>query len=161
MDKLIVEPLQKRGMRLVTAESCTGGALAARFAVMKGAGDVFAGGIVAYQKATKVRMLGVSDELLSRPAGAVTAEVAEQMASGAIRVSGASIAVAVTGVVGPDTDEDDNPVGLVYLAIALGAEVHSLRCRFDGFPPEAVRAGAIEAALNLLAETLADWGSGG
>jgi nicotinamide-nucleotide amidase len=103
------------GLTLVTAESCTAGRLAAALSEAPGAADQFHGGFVTYTKRAKTKLLGV-DEILLREKGAVCAEVAEAMAAGALLRSTADIAVSVTGVAGPEPDEDGNPVGLIYCA---------------------------------------------
>src|SRR5688572_13174944 len=102
---------------VVTAESCSAGTLALALSKGEGAARHFAGGFVTYTKEMKHRVLGVPMPLLT-DRGAVCSEVAEAMAQGAIERSGASIGVAVTGVAGPEPDEDGNPVGLIYCAVA-------------------------------------------
>jgi len=103
------------GLTLVTAESCTAGRLAAVLSDAPGAAEQFHGGFVTYTKPAKAQLLGV-DEMLLREKGAVCAEVAEAMAAGALLRSTADVAVSVTGVAGPEPDEDGNPVGLIYCA---------------------------------------------
>jgi nicotinamide-nucleotide amidase len=103
------------GLTLITAESCTAGRLAKALSEAPGAADQFHGGFVTYTKRAKTKLLGV-DEVLLREKGAVCAEVAEAMAAGALLRSTADIAVSVTGVAGPEPDEDGNPVGLIYCA---------------------------------------------
>ena len=106
--------LRARGLTMATAESCTGGMVAARLTDVAGASGAFVGGVVAYSDGVKVSELGVSEELLERY-GAVSAEVAEAMARGARERIGADVAVAVTGIAGPDGGTPEKPVGLVYL----------------------------------------------
>jgi nicotinamide-nucleotide amidase len=101
----------------VTAESCTAGKLSALLSEAPGAGEHLHGSFVTYTKANKVKVLGVESGLL-RAKGAVCREVAVAMAEGALHRSPADVAVAVTGVAGPDPDEDGNPVGLVCVAVA-------------------------------------------
>jgi nicotinamide-nucleotide amidase len=103
-----------RGLTLATAESCTGGLVAARVTSVPGSSSVFLGGVVAYANETKVRELGVPGELLAAH-GAVSPEVAEAMARGARERLGADVAVAVTGIAGPDGGTPEKPVGLVHL----------------------------------------------
>jgi len=114
VEELVLELCRSRGLSLATAESCTGGLVAARLTSIAGSSDVFVGGIVSYANDVKVRELGVPDELL-RKHGAVSAEVAEAMARGARERLGADVAVAVTGVAGPGGGSAEKPVGLVYL----------------------------------------------
>jgi len=111
----IIRVFQEAERSLVTAESCTAGLIAAVLSHAEGAASVLQGGFVAYSKDHKARALGVDRDLLARD-GSVNAAVAEQMAKGALARSPADIAIAVTGVLGPEPDEDGNPVGLVFLA---------------------------------------------
>jgi nicotinamide-nucleotide amidase len=108
--------LAARGLRLATAESCTGGMVAARLTAVAGASRAFVGGIVAYANEVKEGELGVPAELLERH-GAVSPEAARAMAQGARRQLGADVAVAVTGIAGPDGGTPEKPVGLVYLHV--------------------------------------------
>lgn len=109
----IVDALKTAGMSIVTAESCTAGMIAAVLSRADGAGELLHGGFVTYTKAHKSAALGVSADLL-RQHGAVNAEVVRQLAAGALDKSPASLSLAVSGVLGPEEDEDRNPVGLVY-----------------------------------------------
>lgn len=109
--------LRIRGLRIVTAESCTAGKLSALLSEAPGASQLLEGGFVTYTKTAKSTLLGVSMKLL-KAEGAVCPKVVIAMAEGALRRSSADIAVAITGVAGPETDEDDNPVGRVCYAIA-------------------------------------------
>jgi nicotinamide-nucleotide amidase len=108
--------LEARGLRLATAESCTGGMVAARLTGVAGASRAFVGGVVAYANEVKEGELGVSAELLERH-GAVSPEAARAMAQGARVRLGADVAVAVTGIAGPDGGTPEKPVGLVYLHV--------------------------------------------
>jgi nicotinamide-nucleotide amidase len=107
----------QRNLTLVTAESCTAGKFSALLSEAPGAGEHLHGGFVTYTKANKVKALGVDAGLL-KVKGAVCREVAVAMAEGALHRSPADAAVAITGVAGPDPDEDGNPVGLVCIAVA-------------------------------------------
>lgn len=108
---------RRHDQSIVTAESCTAGKLASLFSEVPGAGERFHGGFVVYSKANKQSALGVPGALLRRQ-GAVCGEVAMAMARGALDRSPASLAVAITGVAGPERDEDDNPIGFVCIAVA-------------------------------------------
>jgi nicotinamide-nucleotide amidase len=110
----ILKALKESGLSVITAESCTGGMIAAVLSRADGAGEVLHGGFVSYTKARKHAALGVSADLL-RDQGAVNAEVVKQLARGALDRSPASLARAVSGVLGPEEDEDGNPVGVDYL----------------------------------------------
>jgi nicotinamide-nucleotide amidase len=155
IEKRAAAVLQKAiasGLSLVTAESCTAGALAKAFAQAEGASKYFHGGIVAYTKPMKIKTLGVSPELLEEKS-AVCAEVAVAMAEGALARSPADIAVSITGVAGPEPDEDGNPVGLVYCAVAQRRGLTQHRRLDSGSDiPGKVLDEAMELALRLVEE---------
>ena len=110
--------LARRGWRLVTAESCTGGLIAAACTAVAGSSDWFERGLVTYSNAAKTELLGVPAALIERH-GAVSAEVAREMAEGALRHAPADLALAVTGIAGPGGGSPGKPVGTVWLAWAL------------------------------------------
>jgi nicotinamide-nucleotide amidase len=114
---VVLEQLRRRGETLAVAESCTGGGLGAALAAVPGASEVFLGGVIAYANAVKQALLGVPAALLESH-GAVSDPVAMAMAEGARRATGATWAIAVTGVAGPGGGSAEKPVGLVHLAIA-------------------------------------------
>lgn len=114
---VVLQELRRRGETLAVAESCTGGGLGASLAAVPGASDVFLGGVIAYANAVKQALLGVPPALLESH-GAVSDPVATAMAEGARRATGATWAIAVTGVAGPGGGSTEKPVGLVHLAIA-------------------------------------------
>ena len=109
--------LREKGMTFATAESCTGGQIAQQITALPGASDVYRGGVVSYWTAVKASVLGVPQEILDE-FGAVSEPTARAMAEGAARITGADLAVSVTGVAGPDSDERGNPVGLVFVGLA-------------------------------------------
>jgi nicotinamide-nucleotide amidase len=150
----VVERLRANGLSVVTAESCTAGLIAAVLTHIPGAGDCFQGAFVAYSKEHKVAALGV-DAILLREKGSVNPETAEQMGMGALKNSPATLAIAVTGVLGPDADEDGNPAGLVYIAICRehGA-ARVKKFSFEG-SPHSVRRQAVREALIMLGATAA------
>lgn len=117
IEEAVIPMLIEKNLKLATAESCTGGLIGKRITNVSGASKVFDCGIISYSNEIKHRILGVSEEAL-REYGAVSAEVAKQMAKGALAVSGADIAVSVTGIAGPDSDGTSKPVGLSYIALA-------------------------------------------
>jgi len=119
LEEVVLGLLKEQGRTLGTAESCTGGLIAKRITDLSGASSVLKGGIVSYTNEVKMNVLGVSPELLDEK-GAVCAEVASAMAVGARKVLGCDFAVSATGVAGPDKDDRNNPVGLVYVALADG-----------------------------------------
>ncbi len=116
MDR-VVEILKERGATVATAESCTGGRVAAAFTASAGASDYFVGGVVAYSNEVKIGVLGVERETIERH-GAVSREVAEQMATGVRRLTGADYAIATTGIAGPGGGTSEKPVGTVWVAVS-------------------------------------------
>jgi nicotinamide-nucleotide amidase len=146
----IISRADALAISLVTAESCTAGALVSLLAAAPGAGPVLQGGYVVYSKAHKTAALHVSSELIAQHS-AVSAEVASAMAQGALDNSVADLSIAVTGVLGPETDEDGNPVGLVYFATAgpLGV-THIEKANFHGQSRDEILARVLDQALQLL-----------
>src|SRR3954470_22191401 len=145
----LAQVLRERGLLLVTAESCTGGLIAAACTSIAGSSDWFERGIVSYSNEAKTELLGVPAALLQAH-GAVSAEVARAMAEGALAHSRAELAAAITGIAGPGGGTPSKPVGLVFLATARrhGATLHE-RQVFPG-ARSAVRAASLERALELL-----------
>ena len=146
------EVLRERGLTISTAESCTGGGLAARITSVPGSSDYFLGSVVAYQNAVKVRVLGVPEGILEAH-GAVSRETAAAMATGCRRVFQSDLAVGITGIAGPEGGSDEKPVGLVYVAVADRRATRIERLRLDGNREE-VRLAAIDAALDLILSVL-------
>jgi nicotinamide-nucleotide amidase len=141
---------KRKDFTLVTAESCTGGLLAAVLSEAPGAGDRLQGGFVVYTKQQKTIALGVSPALLAYES-AVSEAVARALAEGALAHSIADISVAITGVAGPAPDEDGNPVGLVHLAaVRRGFATIHLRHDFGNIGRGAVRYQAVTQALALI-----------
>ena len=152
VQELVHRMLTERGATLATAESCTGGAIAARFTAMAGASAYFRGGVVAYSNDLKREVLGVSATDLER-FGAVSEPVARQMAEGVRRLAGSDYAVATTGIAGPSGGSDEKPVGTVWIAVA-GPHGTVAACRQCGTDRGQIidRAGAF--ALGLLRDEL-------
>lgn len=117
IEEAVVGMLKEHHLKIATAESCTGGLIAKRITDVPGASEVFECGIISYANGIKHKVLGVSEDDLNKY-GAVSEPVAKQMAQGALKVSGADIAVSVTGIAGPDSDSTGKPVGLVYIGLA-------------------------------------------
>jgi len=141
-------------LRIATAESCTGGMIAAALTDIAGSSDVFERGFVTYSNAAKAEQIGVPANLIAQH-GAVSVHVAREMAAGALKHSTADVAVAVTGVAGPGGGSESKPVGLVYLAVARrGADPAVERHVFHG-DRAAIRKAAAERALEMLAEAIA------
>ena len=150
----IVDQLAEDKLTLATAESCTGGALACALSAAPGSGEIFEGGFVCYSKRAKERVLGVSAVVLSEDT-AVSRRVAEAMARGARERMDCDLAIAITGVTGPEPDEDGNPVGLVHCSVSsrAGSSDH-LEQRLEGVPPDALREDVLLGALRLLSAAL-------
>jgi nicotinamide-nucleotide amidase len=141
------------GLRISTAESCTGGMVAAALTDMAGSSDVFDRGFVTYSNAAKVEMLGVSTETLAEH-GAVSEAVAREMAEGALDRSGAGLAVAITGIAGPGGSEF-KPEGRVCFGVArVGQPVRVETVDFGALGRAKVRTAATDHALGLLAQAL-------
>jgi nicotinamide-nucleotide amidase len=146
----ILEYATAHGLTVCTAESCSAGRLAIAFAKGEGAADAFLGGVIAYTKEAKTRLLGVPSVLL-RERTAVCGAVAEAMALGAVQKSGAAVGVSITGVAGPGADEDGHPVGLVYCGVARrDGSVRHHRLDLASRNPEDNIEAACVAALSLL-----------
>jgi nicotinamide-nucleotide amidase len=146
----VVESAKQSGCTIVTAESCTGGLLAAVLAEAPGAGTQLQGGFVTYTKDQKTIALGIPRALLGRET-AVSKAVALSMAEGALARSIADLSVAITGVAGPEPDEDGNPVGLVHIAAARrGAATLHQEHRFGDIGRGKVLYQTVLAALDLL-----------
>jgi nicotinamide-nucleotide amidase len=150
--ELVLTRSRELGLTLATAESCTGGMVAARLTDMAGASDVFLGSVVAYSNDVKMRRLGVPPEVLERH-GAVSEETAAAMAFGARTALGADVALAVTGVAGPDGGSSEKPVGLVYIHAEAPSGSAKHRVVLPG-DREAVRARATALALHVLRRSL-------
>ncbi len=145
----LLEACRARGIRLATADSCTGGLIAAVLTAIPGSSDVLECGFVTYSNAAKTELLGVPAEMIAAE-GAVSGPVTERMAEGALQRSHAGISVAVTGIAGPGGGSADKPVGLVWLGLAARDQpVFSERQMFPG-DRTAVRLAAVARALALI-----------
>ncbi len=148
----IAAQLQARGWMLATAESCTGGMVAAACTDLAGSSQWFERGFVSYSNAAKTELLGVPSELIAAH-GAVSEPVARAMAEGALAHSHAQVSVAVTGVAGPTGGSDYKPVGTVWFAWCVAGQTHSEVQHFGG-DRAAVRHSALCHALARLAAWL-------
>ncbi len=131
MEEVVGRLLKERGLKLATAESCTGGLLSARIVNVPGSSAYFVGGFVVYANELKTRLLSVEEEAIKRY-GAVSEEVCRQMAVGALEETDADISLAITGIAGPGGATPDKPVGLTYIGIATDREVIVKRFLFNG-----------------------------
>lgn len=144
----VIETARERGLRIATAESCTGGLIAATLTDVPGASEVVWGGVVSYANEVKRASLGVSEETLATR-GAVSEQTACEMAIGARLSLGVDATVAVTGIAGPGGAVAGKPVGTVWIAVSSRAGEHARLHRFDG-DRDAVRRQTVEAALEML-----------
>jgi nicotinamide-nucleotide amidase len=144
---VVIDNLREQKLTLAVAESCTGGMLGERITAIPGSSDVFLGGVIAYHNDVKATALGVSPDVIQR-FGAVSEEVALQMASAIKAKLGAGIGVAVTGIAGPGGGTPDKPVGLVWIAVH-GSEAKARRFHLIGDRAE-IRQRAAQAALEMV-----------
>jgi nicotinamide-nucleotide amidase len=150
--EIALDLCRARGLTLATAESCTGGMVAARLTSVPGSSDVFVGGVVAYANAVKASELGVAQEVLEQH-GAVSAETAAAMAHGVRARLGVDVGVAVTGVAGPNGGTEDKPVGLVFVH-AVGPDGEEARRTELPGDRDMVRGRATAASLHLVRRLL-------
>jgi len=149
-----VNVLRNAKLTVVTAESCTGGLVAAALSHVPGVGECLQGGFVVYTKALKSAALGVSPCVLQEQ-GSVNSTVASQLATGALARSPASVAIAVTGVLGPGPDEDGNPPGQIYFAVACRDRTPRVTSEcVKQNNPDAVRHAVVMRALELLRDSV-------
>jgi len=145
----VLEKARAKGVKIATAESCTGGLVAAALTEIPGSSDVFEGGFVTYSYEAKTELLGVEARMLAKH-GAVSEDVARAMAEGALKHASAQAAIAITGVAGPGSSEN-KPAGLVHFAAARrdGTTLHEEH-RFGDIGRNEVRTRSVAVALNLL-----------
>lgn len=148
LEEVVGKMLRERGLTLAVAESCTGGLLGYRITKVSGSSDYFLGGIISYSNEVKRDALGVNEEDL-RKYGAVSEQVARQMAEGARRVIKADLGVGITGIAGPTGGTPDKPVGLVYIALATPEETICQKNIFPG-DREMVRWRSSQTALDMV-----------
>jgi nicotinamide-nucleotide amidase len=152
VEAIVLDAAREKGLTIGAAESCTGGLVAARLTSVPGSSDAFVGGLVAYDDRLKLDGLNVPAEVLERY-GAVSAETAAAMASGARSALGADVGVSVTGVAGPGGGTLQKPVGLVFIHAASPDASHGVELRLPG-DRDAVRRRAAASALHLLRRLL-------
>ena len=144
--------LSERKLKICTAESCTGGLIAKSFTDLAGSSAWFERGFVTYSNAAKTEMLGVPEALIE-DYGAVSEVVASAMASGALQHSAADLAIAVTGVAGPDGGSEEKPVGTVWIALAAKEQVIAKKYQFPG-DRDAIRQAILRQATENLLQLL-------
>lgn len=148
----VISALREKGATLATAESCTGGGVGHALTSVSGSSSVYLGGVISYANAVKEQVLKVPAEILLTK-GAVSNETAHAMAEGVRTLLGADVAVSITGIAGPLSDNTKKPVGLVYIGVANEKGVIVKENHFDG-DREAVRDQSICAALELILKNI-------
>lgn len=152
MEKQVVDLLKKHNYKITCAESCTGGLISGRLVNVSGISDYYEAGIVTYANEAKEKFLKVPHEMLEKY-GAVSNQVAEAMARGALAFAGADVSIAVTGIAGPGGGTAEKPVGLVYMACCVKDEVTVRKHIFSG-DRQTVRESTVLEALKLVMECL-------
>ena len=153
------ELLPQKGLKLSTAESCTGGLVAARIVNVPGSSEYFMGGVVAYDNSIKMKVLNVSPETLLK-FGAVSEETAREMVLGVKKLMNTECAISTTGIAGPTGGTPEKPVGLTYIGISVGDRVEVFKFIFEDKDPDEVarrnnrRRKAAKKALKLLVQML-------
>lgn len=155
LERAIVEKLRVQELTITTAESCTGGLLAARLISVPGASEVYQYGQITYSNRAKRKFLGVKKKTLEKY-GAVSAETAKAMAIGAAALCHADVAISVTGIAGPDGGTEEKPVGLVYIGCQICGEVTVKEFHFKG-SREKIRESTVSAALSMLRGRLVEY----
>lgn len=158
IEKVIGDLLREKGQTVSTAESCTGGNIARLLTSVPGSSDYFRGTLVAYSNEVKTSSLGVASDLIEKH-GAVSREVVEAMARGAMQLLGSDVSMATSGIAGPNGGTDEKPVGLVWIAVASADRVYSREFRFGGHRELVIEQSSI-MAIGLLYKLLQDKLSG-
>ncbi len=152
--RLLIDEVRERHLRVTTAESCTGGLVAAAICSIPGASDVFERGFITYTNRAKEEMLGIPGDMIA-DFGAVSEPVARMMAEGALNNSRAHIAVAITGVAGPGGGSPMKPVGTVHIATARStAGIRHRHEMFDGETRLDVQLAAVAVALQMMRDAI-------
>ena len=147
LEQVVGDGLRERGMTLAVAESCTGGLLSKRITDVPGCSDYYLGGVCSYANEVKMKVLGVKKETLDT-VGAVSPEVAEQMAEGVAKALGADVGVGITGVAGPGGGTEEKPVGLVYISVWCKGQHYTRKMKSNG--RDRVRMQAASTALDMI-----------
>ena len=157
LEEKVVKVLNEKSLVLATAESCTGGLIAKRITDVSGSSAVFNCGIVSYSNEVKEKVLGVSYKTLETY-GAVSEQTVREMVKGALKISGADIAVSVSGIAGPNSDNTEKPVGLIFLAVSNGKTitVKQLNNTFTENIRENNRQSASDEALKMILDLVGE-----
>ncbi len=153
LEERVAALLRQHGYTITTAESCTGGLLAGRLVNAAGISDVFKEGYITYSNEAKVKLVSVSQDTLAAY-GAVSEQTAQEMAQGAAKAAGADVALATTGIAGPDGGTAQKPVGLVYVGCFIQGVTVVEQHLFAGDRAQ-VRSMSVEAALSLAQRCIA------
>jgi len=143
---ILLDKLRQLKLKLVTAESCTGGMIASAITDISGSSDIFDRGFITYSNQSKVEMLGVNQKTLDE-FGAVSEQTCREMALGAIKNSAANLSIATTGIAGPGGGME-KPVGLVYIGVGTSERIRVTKFHFSGTRAE-IRKHTVEKALEL------------
>ncbi len=154
LEMAVVKLLKKLELTVTTAESCTGGMLAARLVNVPGVSDVFREGFITYANKAKRKILDVSKGTLKKY-GAVSEQTAKEMATGGVFATDADVCIAITGLAGPDGGTEEKPVGLVYIACYLKDRVRVEKYQFKG-DRNKIREQSVVKALDLLRRSILD-----
>lgn len=152
LEKAVVDLLVANHLTITTVESCTGGMLAARLINVPGVSEIFKTGYITYSNKSKRRVLGIKKPLLEKH-GAVSPEVAKDMAKRSALFAKADVSVGITGIAGPDGGSDEKPVGLVYIACNVCGRIDVKECHFSGNRMK-IRENSVSAALSMLRESI-------
>lgn len=152
LEKAVVDLLLANHLTVSTVESCTGGMLAARLINVPGVSEVFKAGYITYSNKSKRKLLGIKKSILEKH-GAVSPEIAKEMAKGAAIFGKADVTVGITGVAGPDGGSEEKPVGLVYIACSVCGRISVKECHFSGNRMK-IRESSVSAALSLMRESI-------
>ena len=148
----LLDSLRERGLKITTAESCTGGMIASSITDVPGSSDVFGRGFVTYSNEAKIDLLGVKLETLEK-FGAVSEQTVREMVQGALANSNADIAIATTGIAGPGGGTEEKPVGLVYIGISRYSDIRIIKLHLSGNRQQ-VRKETVERVLQLIESSL-------
>ncbi len=157
LEERVVNALKKNNLVMACAESCTGGLIAKRITDVSGSSSVFSCGIVSYSNEIKESVLGVNHDTLVN-FGAVSEQTVREMVKGVLKISGADIAVSVSGIAGPNSDNTNKPVGLVWLAVSNG-ELTETRCINNSFTDDIRnnnRISASDTAFKMILEKVGE-----
>lgn len=157
LEEKVVKTLNEKGLVLATAESCTGGLIAKRITDVSGSSAMFNCGIVSYSNEIKESVLGVKHDTLEKY-GAVSEQTVREMVKGVLKISNADIAVAVSGIAGPNSDNTEKPVGLIYLAASdkKNVKVVKLTNNFSDDVRNQNRKSASDTALEMILQMVGE-----